>query len=312
MITESFMLHSLNILLKNGEVLLHPIFGVLVQGSKQYPAFFGFTEDYLLIALVRGKHITYTSRVPLNINMVKVKKNLFNRETIDIGFVDGPPCRIIVSHKVINLGDQSDNINGFLKYLRSKSSKKSISELDHIVGDKIRWQYFNWFIYIILSFVPFTMEMVFLLGIKNTPFILTETMKIAIFMLGAFCAVCSPFVIGSIFNRSFFGKIICVFNDQGIFFESFFLKWNEVEKIVYHPQLPSKSGIEYNYATIYVTPEGQRKYNHDVFHFPVYGMKKAKKYNPGIKTSFDKSDVFPIILVELISIVIPIIGYFII
>ena len=87
------MIQALKDMLENGETLMHPIYGLLVQGGRQYYGYFGFTEDFLLIALVSGKTVTDTIRVPLDINSVKIKKNIFlNEHVIDISFNEGAPC----------------------------------------------------------------------------------------------------------------------------------------------------------------------------------------------------------------------------
>ncbi|MBR6557978.1 MAG: hypothetical protein IKT70_03100 [Clostridia bacterium] len=67
---KELMFEALNNLLEDDEILMHPIYGLLNQGNTQYYGYFGFTQDYLLIALFSGtgKQITYTTRVP------KIKK----------------------------------------------------------------------------------------------------------------------------------------------------------------------------------------------------------------------------------------------
>ena len=86
---KELMIEALTDLLEDDETLMHPIYGLLNQGNTQYYGYFGFTEHYLLIALVSvtGKQITYTTRVPLDIKSIRVKQTaIFKQFVIDIAF----------------------------------------------------------------------------------------------------------------------------------------------------------------------------------------------------------------------------------
>ena len=50
MTAKERMICALSDMLQNGETLMYPIYGLLVQGGRQYYGYFGFTEKFLLIA----------------------------------------------------------------------------------------------------------------------------------------------------------------------------------------------------------------------------------------------------------------------
>ena len=163
MTAKERMIKALTDMLENGETLMHPIYGLLVQGGRQYYGYFGFTEDFLLIALVSGKTITDTIRVPLDINSVKIKKNIFlNEHVIDISFNEGAPCRITAFPKVLAIDSQKENLPKFLSYLKSKTPNKNVPDLSQINGTKIRRQYFNFILYVFLATLPPIIPMIFI------------------------------------------------------------------------------------------------------------------------------------------------------
>lgn len=62
MTAKERMIQSLTDMLEDGETLIHPIYGVLVQGENQYYGYFGFTDKFLLIAFgIGNKYYKYNS-----------------------------------------------------------------------------------------------------------------------------------------------------------------------------------------------------------------------------------------------------------
>ena len=248
---KELMYDSLTNLLENGETLLHPIYGILNQGDSQFYGYFGFTEHYLLIALVAsGKQITYTTRIPLDIKSVKVKQTaIFKQYVIDIAFNEGAPCRIIASPKVLMIDTQKNNLPSFLEYLNNLAPTLQQTELKNIIGEKIRRQYFNYLIGIFLSFVPMVPIMMFILEWKEhgAPhfaevfFAFLETLPVTASIWGI---VLIPLVILSLFNRFLFGKIVCVFDENGLYLDNDMFLWREVKSVSYK----SASHSRFNYS----------------------------------------------------------------
>ncbi len=129
---NELMIKSLSDLLKfdgaNKEVLKYPIYGTLISKPQNHFGFFGLTEAYLLIALLRddGKTIHWTARIPLEVKKVIVKRSMIPMQSlIDIEFIQGAPCRIRVSRRVHNIPAQEECVFAFIKCLEEKVNKES-------------------------------------------------------------------------------------------------------------------------------------------------------------------------------------------
>ncbi len=105
---KELMMESLTKLLKKGESLLYPIYGILTEGTQQYYAYLGFAGNDMLVALVESnKEISYTTRIPLDIKSVKMKQTkIFKQYIIDISFLEGSPFKITASPKVVTIDTQ--------------------------------------------------------------------------------------------------------------------------------------------------------------------------------------------------------------
>ena len=118
---QELMLQSLSELLENGEILKYPIYGTLRQNNNHWFGFWGLTDNYLLSALLVGssKKIGWTSRIPLEIKAVQVRKSLIPLQyKIHIEFQEGPPCDLQVSKKVVGIEHQEANLSNFIKYIQ--------------------------------------------------------------------------------------------------------------------------------------------------------------------------------------------------
>ena len=112
------------------------------------------------------------------------------------------------------------------------------NNLKHIEGEKIRRQYFTGPIVLLASlalFIPYAM-LVFTVALDKFELStwLSDTW-ISVWLCLVFSA---PFVILSIFNRRFFGRVICVVSEKGICWEDRSVGWNEIDKIENEINLP--------------------------------------------------------------------------
>lgn len=120
---NELMVESLSSLLEDGEKLLYPIYGTLKEKKNNCFGYFGLTENYLLIALLQGssKMIDWTTRVPLDLKKVIVKKCLFPQQyNICIEFNEGENACLRVSKKVYGIESQENNLKGFIEYIRKQ------------------------------------------------------------------------------------------------------------------------------------------------------------------------------------------------
>ena len=182
------------------------------------------------------------------------------------------------------------------------------NNLKHIQGEKIRRQYFTGPIVLLASlalFIPYAM-LVFTVALDKFELStwLSDTW-ISVWLCLVFSA---PFVILSIFNRRFFGRLICVVSEKGICWEDRTVGWNEIDKIEYEINLPGSSRKEnrFCYAVIYTKNETVV-----LLHAPLLLLSKAKKYSPSIRASVSKSSKWMIgFMIVVMLIVVPLIPLF--
>ena len=122
---QELMVQSLSELLEGDEILKYPIYGVLQQKTKRWFSFWGLTDNYLLGALLVGssKKIGWTSRIPLDIKDVQIRKTLVPFQyKIHIEFHEGNPCNLRVSTKVVGMEQQEENLARFIKFVQDCSN----------------------------------------------------------------------------------------------------------------------------------------------------------------------------------------------
>ena len=299
-ISGATMTESLTGLLEEGETLTCPIYATLIQENCTYYGYFGLTENCLLIALLSGKHITYTSRIPLDIKCVKIKKDFITRNYIlDISFNYGAPCKIMIPTNIFGLHSQKVNLFDFISSLKAKSTQKWPEELNRIKGEKIRRQTINIFIYIMLSFFPMPIIFTVILTLKENTFSFYETGRLFLNSLPIYCLCIAPFLLLSLLQRFILGKIVCVFDDDGLHTDVDFVAWKNINKVVFKPCIYLKSK-ERTCVTVYVKCPGKDEYFFDIYDFPASGLAKIKRHRPEIKIEFCKAKIIEILIFALI------------
>lgn len=177
------------------------------------------------------------------------------------------------------------------EYEKEKRKRKN-SELLSKNGKKIRWQYFNTWIYIQLSFIPAVPVMIILMELKKGNFdiwnSIAEMSGATPVVLAIYAIFIGPFIILSLLNRFCFGKVLGVVDNSTLFLNDCEIDINNIIEIAYHPRVMSRSKFSFCYATFVVRLKNGETESFDVLHFPLYGLKEIKKYNPNIKLSFDK------------------------
>lgn len=292
MASDQQMIETLSNMLRDGETLMHPIFGYVKNGGFQQFAYFAFTETHFLIAYLSGEQVTDTMRIPLDIESVKINKTKLLKEyNINILFNKNREYTICAFPRVLKIKSQEESFPMFLEHLKSKA-KKQTQTLEELNGEKIRWQYFNTYIFAILSFIPGVAAMIIAgelrkgnFDVWNVIVEMSDAIPILAVMYGIFTG---PFIILSIFNRFTFGKILGVLREDTLLLENREIPMIQIEEIVYHPRIMSRRKISFSYATFVVTSNKNEPERLDVIHFPLYGLRKVKKYNKNIKLKCDK------------------------
>lgn len=316
MTAKERMIQALTDMLENGEILMHPIYGLLVQDGRQYYGYFGFTEDFLLIALVSGKTVTDTIRVPLDVNSVKIKKNIFlNEHVIDINFNEGAPCRITAFPKVLAIDSQKENLPRFLSYLKSKTPNKNVPDLNQINGIKIRKQYFNFILYAFLAILLPIIPMIFILECEKQNISVWNSWNllwnITAEALPTIVAFILPLFLLSVGSKFIFGKTIAVIEQKGLYLDNVFILWEDIKAVEYNATHFSRVNFRAAYITITVAPARKREFSVEVSSFPLYGLRKLKKLLPQRTVRWAKGELpLTIFLVLLPTIIFLLIALF--
>ena len=299
MTTKERMTAALTSMLEDGEHLLYPIYGTLQQDERQRFAFFGLTENFLLIAFLSGKTVTATTRIPLEISSLGVQKSFFLGEhTIDISFCEGRPYRISVFPRVLTLDCQKENFPKFLSYLKRKAPAESTREHSEIKGTRIRRQYFHLLLCALLALLLPFIPMIYILECqKQDVSVLTSWSLLwstASAALPTMAGWLSPLLLLCLCNRLFFGKTVAIVDQNGVYANGRFIKWNSVKEIIYTPTHFSKVPVHFRsaYITVTVASEGKRPFRMEVSGFPLYGLRKLKKHLPKKTVKWASDELF--------------------
>ena len=123
---QQHMYEFLTSQLQKGETLSYPIYGTLVQDKMTYHGYFAFTEERLLVALLKGAkfEIAWTLHTPLDIKGWFLKKTWVpGQNIVSIYFNEGNPCNLILPKKVRGIPGQAENLEGFLAHLNKLCNK---------------------------------------------------------------------------------------------------------------------------------------------------------------------------------------------
>ena len=299
-------------LLHKDENLKCFFWGNVDESNSRKNGYFALTETHFLAVFVSGTRVIDTVRMPLRIESVKIKISiLFGKYSISVVFKNGACYNIFAREKVLGLKEQKENISGFIERIRTVSKKEELS-MENADGYKVRWQYFNTYIYTVLSFVPVVPIMVLILDLKRGSFEhskkLLEYSEIVPLLFFIIFIVLGPFLLLSLLNRFFFGKLVCVINDENLVLDDREIPLKNIEKVEYAPQIPfsyrSLRHIDFTYVRIFVRPMFGKVYSVDVLHFPIYGLKKLKQVAPHIKVRWNKSYLFLVLLPTVLSILV--------
>lgn len=107
----------------------------------------------------------------------------------------------------------------------------------------------------------------------------------------------------SILNIKFFGKTVAVINDDGVYTNQAFIRWDNITEVEFFPrELNYRSFDDIAYVKIV-----SRKKSYEIAHMPLYFLFKANKYNPEIKLKINKRIIRIYAILFSISFIAPIV-----
>ncbi len=98
---------------------------------------------------------------------------------------------------------------------------------------KIRRQFFNELILLFIILYIFLCIIIAIEDIHNHQFYWAEYLQNIWIALGVLSICLLPLVVLSILNIFFFGRIVCVIDQTGIYYENRFLKWSDITEMRY-------------------------------------------------------------------------------
>lgn len=156
--------------------------------------------------------------------------------------------------------------------------------LKQIPGQKIRRQFFNIPIYLILVVDMALLSAWTAVAIHDPEITFTFWLETSAFLLLISMALILPLAILSLLNRFCFGRIICVLDDKGLHYNSGFIEWKQIKKAVYEPDIPSEIGRNIyccNQLCLTLKPF-QKEITIELDHAPFLLFRKVRKHCPGI------------------------------
>lgn len=177
--------------------------------------------------------------------------------------------------------------------------------LREIPGERLRRQYFNIPIYLLLSMYSGILSGCIAIGIREqtlcTPQWFTEVLPWGV--IGG--AILLPFVILAVLNRFCFGELICVLNEKGLYYmdgdSRRCIDWRDIKTVVYEPDLPNKDCWRHGcFNTAYVTVKPFKKeIEHELTHAPFALLRKMKRYAPNATYGFTKTGLILVLCIAL-------------
>ena len=196
----------------------------------------------------------------------------------------------------------------YCNFILQRAKEKKLKELKEIKGKKIRRQYFTIPVlmhYVLMVFVPYC---ILIFSIQLGKFHMQEWISsIWISVWVCFC-FSLPWVLLKFLNRLYFGQIVCVLTEDGIYYKDGLIEWNRISKIEYVIDLPSR----YKYdptrkcrAVIYTENK-----TIILYHAPRSILRSVKKFKPQINARMSNGSKWLItILVLLLIFLVPLIPF---
>ncbi|MBR3979253.1 MAG: hypothetical protein IKJ94_06495 [Oscillospiraceae bacterium] len=152
-----------------------------------------------------------------------------------------------------------------------------------LIGIQIRRQYFNIPIFIFLSVLLLAFETVTFVPLFESNFSFNKWLDDIFASVFTLSILIIPCVILSVLNRFFFGKIICVLNEEGIYYTDGLIKWDDILGIRYHITFLGRTHFQPACVDI-----ACKKATIQIKSAPLYMLSVAKKYNPDINIKKDR------------------------
>lgn len=168
-------------------------------------------------------------------------------------------------------------------------------ELKKIPGVKIRRQYCRSILYWGMIVLGMGLTFICLFGpysIENLKYILLCVFIFLIAMIPVFL------------NRFFLGEIICVINEEGLYYYHGFIEWKAIESVEFDIEMKGRAPTT---TSIYVM--GKKGKPQIVYNAPYFALRKMKKFKSSIEVAFTERGkgnlVISIVVAGILALILP-------
>lgn len=157
--------------------------------------------------------------------------------------------------------------------------------LKDIKGEKMRRQWFFYIAVAVTSFIVYFLYCGLVMSVILDVGAERDLKQDATELMIIFCKVVIPLLVLSLLNTKFFGKIVAVVTEEGVYSNQFFLKWEDIFEVKFHlPGVPTRTRLpDYSYTEI-ISSQGTYK----VAHIPLLFLFKVRKYNVNTRIKIEK------------------------
>ncbi len=128
----------------------------------------------------------------------------------------------------------------------------------------------------------------------------SDVLDVLFYIVGSFLIL----ILLRLINIFFAGKIICVVDQNGIYYKGGFIRWKDVRKIEYRVGIPSRYSIDNSsFSCVHITGWCLDTV---IMHMPSSFLGYVKRHKPGIKTSYTPGSVATMIFLLAFPIVVSI------
>ncbi len=170
---------------------------------------------------------------------------------------------------------------------------------DEIPGTRVRRQYFDLPLKITVIMAVLLTELFTIFNFSISDFYFDEWIEFVFESTGWFLIPISIFLLLSVLNKTVFGEVVCVVNQQGIYYKYGHAKWENIAWIKHNLPFIHKTVCVSEYIQITLKSESRI----DVEHIPKYVLMVAKNKFKKIKVRGDAVELVYLLAFVIMGII---------
>ena len=180
-------------------------------------------------------------------------------------------------------------------------------KLREIPGEKIRWQYFNEYLYMAVALSVLICLCMLTFSLQTGEFAKAEWIELAETFFTFSFVFFYPFVLLSVLNRFFFGKIICVLTEDALYYPDGWVLIRDIQSVTYDVDI---IGRHWSGCSAHITGQkiNGKKIDIQLKHAPFYLLGRIKAHNPDATVGLHKNSKFFIVFLLIAVFIAPLIA----